>query len=191
GVIRRGEEVAVLRGIAAARVDDLLSARGELLRDLHSLGEQPARIVPEVDDDAARMHPLQLVERGVHLLTAPLREVGETDVAHAVAEHAGVRNALDLDDVADDVEIHRLLAALAEDRQRDLAPALAAHLLHGVVEGESLGGDAVDLDDPVPSMGAITVTQRSRMPIEIPIPPKAPCVVVSRRSASSLSRYWE
>jgi hypothetical protein len=32
----------------------------------------------------------------------------------------------------------------------------------------------------VPSMGEITVTQLSRIPIEIPIPPKEPCVVVSR-----------
>ena len=91
--------------------------------------------------------------RGVFL------EGGHPQVAVAVLDELRL-DALHLDHFAGQCDFERLGFALAQDRQLDLCLRLAAHLLHGIREGQAFHQAVVELEDQVARLDTGAVGRR-------------------------------
>src|SRR5271169_190685 len=116
------------------------------------LVEQAAGIVAQIEDIALQLVLadvlLEAVERGAQIVGRLLVELGDLNVADIVFL-VGL-HALDLDDLARERQLQRLLALLADDGELDLGLYVASHLVDRLVEGQALDLLAIDLGDDVP-----------------------------------------
>ena len=159
--------------IAALGADDA-SVRQKQVADLARCLEQAARVVAQIEDQAAHALVLQFLDRLAHLLARRLAETGQTDVADLVflvehevpgAEIVGLapiaEYARHLDDGPRDGYIDRFLGALVQHGQRHGLPRLALDQIDGLVHAHVLGRFAVDLDDEVAGQDAGLVGRRA------------------------------
>ena len=147
--------VVVLR-IAAAGADDLARIQ-ERVADIDRLVQQPAGVVAQVKDEARDVvDPARVRDRLVDL-RLERRERLVVEGGHAqhnrVAFGAGL-DRLQLDRVADDLDVERLGLAFAQQGDRDLGPDRAAHLVHRVVQRQAHQGFAVHMGDEVARLDA-------------------------------------
>jgi len=78
-------EAHVLVPHAPLGVDDQLAVVDELLGHLDRRGQEPARIVAQIEDERLHAHLRRLVERGGHVARRLLLELTEFDVRDAAA----------------------------------------------------------------------------------------------------------
>ena len=136
--------------IAAARQHDgALIEEG--IRDGDRLVEQAARIVAEVDDIALEIRTellLQVLDRLLQIGGGLLVEGGDADIADVVALGV-VLHRVDVDHVARDLDVERILGALAHDGERDRRIDRPAHLLHRLLQGEAENLLLVEMGDEI------------------------------------------
>ena len=130
---------------------DDLAAIEERVRHHDGLVEQPAGVVAQVDDEARELVGAdirgQLVDAAAQALVGllvELRDAQNADVAFDPGAHR-----TDLDHLAGELDLERLLGLLALDLERHRRIDRAAHLVDGLVEVEPLNLLAVDLGDDV------------------------------------------
>ncbi len=141
--------VARAFGVDAAAGEHHCALLEERIRDQHGLIDEPAGVVAQVKDNAARRDALALlVDVFDGLLDAGIGLLGEADQAENcnVAFHLPA-HCTRRDDVASEIEIERLAGAFADDRQPDLGAERSAHQAHGFIERHALHRFAVELDD--------------------------------------------
>ena len=134
---------------ATAGRDDLALV-DERVGDGHGLVQQATGVVAQIEDDAGQLvadlvrHVLELV---AHLSRGLLVEGGQSDIGHVTFDMGTDRRDLDHGPIHGDVE--RLIAALAEQAQVDLAVDRPTHLLDGLAERQSHHRLAVDVGHEV------------------------------------------
>ena len=139
----RGEP-HVLVAHAALGVDHQLAGLEELLGHLDRGGQETARVVAQVQDEALDLALLGvLLQRGLQVVRGLLLELAQADVLDAGLELV-VLHRLHPDLLPGDQEVLRLRPALAHDGDGDLAARLAAHALDRVGQLHVLGGEALD-----------------------------------------------
>src|SRR2546426_7998385 len=131
----------------AVGVDDEARVEEEV-GHLDRLGEEAARIVAQVEDQA--LEPARLLvealERPLEVVVGALLELRHAHVAVALVEHLRL-DALDLDDLARQRDVEELGHVLALQGERHLGLLRAAHLLDRVHQRQVLGELALDLQD--------------------------------------------
>ncbi len=132
------------------RVDDAVLQ--ELVRDVRSLVDEPARIGTQVEDDprercAARPRA-QLRRRREELVVRVLLELLDPQVPDATREELR-RDARHVDDLAHEVERDHLGGALVPDGHLHVRPRRTAQVLHQLVEGDLARVAPVHRDDRV------------------------------------------
>ena len=153
-----GIEIAFLAFFAAADGNHLAAVE-EGIRDFHRRVQYAARVVAEVDDNAAQSITQVRADRGDFFAEVVAGVVGkgtDADVANILIQNAGA-HAGHLDDVAGDADDDRLRLAFARDGQFDVGTRLAAHLAHGFGQGHALDRGVVDFDDQVACLDAGTL----------------------------------
>ena len=107
--------VVVLVGVgdAAARVDDHVAARQELVRDLDGLIEGPAGIAAQVEQEPRGALAAERREGPRQLLVARLREVAEAHVAGRLVDQERRLDGRDADFVPLDAQVDQLLVPVA------------------------------------------------------------------------------
>jgi hypothetical protein len=142
-VVGGAELLALILG-AALRVHDE-SIREPHVRDLHRLVEQSARVVAQVEHEAADRRVLallgEILEHVGEVVDGVLLERADPHVRVARLEKPP-GHRLDLHHVAADRELLGRVEALAEDLDLDLAALLAAHQLHRLEQRHVLGAAA-------------------------------------------------
>ncbi len=131
----------------------------EEVGDLDRGGQGPAGVQPQVEDQAFHSQARELGQRVLELPGRFLAEIPDVDVADAPVEEEGVRDAQERDLLAGDGQVERLVGAVADERDRDVRPLLAAELLHGVVARDRPGRFAVDLGDDVAGQDAQAISR--------------------------------
>ncbi len=124
--------------------DDELAPRDEKIDHLGRLGEQASGVPPQIQDHARLA--LAVAERLVDLVGGVLLEVGDPKVADVAGQGLG-NDTVDLDRVALDLEVERLVAAT--DLDHDDGAHLAAQPLLGLGRGHVDRGLVVDLQQHV------------------------------------------
>ena len=151
GGVLVGCRIEALRALHLAATDrDDLALVDEGVRNRHGLLQQAARVVAEIEHVAQQLVAgllLQRLERVDETHIGLLVEAGDPDIADVGALEVRLHR-LDLDVGAGELHVEGL-AALAADRELDIAVDGTAHLLHGLVQRQSLHLLAVDLHDVV------------------------------------------
>ncbi len=154
GVCRVGREAQFGVGDAAFGVDDQALGK-EMIRHLHSRLQHAARVVAQVENQAAHLLAVVFAEFGqrlADLVTGLDLELGDADITVAVFQHLRL-DALDLNGRPRQRYVKRR-AAIAHQRQRDFLADLAAHLVDRFLHVLSLGRRAIDLHDQVACLNA-------------------------------------
>ena len=140
--------------MAGAGGDDLALVE-EVVRDGNRLIQQPAWIVAQVQHNPVQAVTQLLAELGngvAHGGVGLLVELGQPDVADIAFQPR--LDHLDVDDLAVEREVDRVIHVLALDDQVDRAVGRSAHLIHRVVEREALDRRVVDAGDQVARLDA-------------------------------------
>ena len=123
----------------------------EGIGDGDGLVEQAAGIVAEIDDIALELRTdllLQVLDRLLQVGRGLLVEGGDADIADVVALGV-VLHRIDVDHVARDLDVERILDALAHDGERDRRIHRPAHLLHRLLQGEAENLLLVEMGDEI------------------------------------------
>ncbi len=159
---RAVRDVVVVRPVgAAAGVDDERALLQELVGDGDRLVQEPAGVVPEVQHELLRALHLEFHEVLVQLVLGGFREIGDAQIADVVLQEERVEDASEVDLVANDGEIERLVVARPRDGDGDFASFRTAKALHRVVELHTAGLFAFDLRDHVARADAEAIGGRS------------------------------
>ena len=130
-------------------IDDELVLFEEVVGDLDSFLEQPARVVSHVEDQPLQVAIVELFQRRSELLVCCFIEIDDSDIAHTQLEQEGVIYASFGNFVPDDREFQRFVGPLARGRHvddRPLRPLEHFGHLRGV---QAFGRFAVNPDDQV------------------------------------------
>lgn len=142
-----------LVGHAPLGVDDQAARLQEYVGHRNRLGEEPARIVPEVQHEGSRTLILERGEGVLHLAARAVLETANPYVGDIVRQHPA-SHALDADDLARDREGDRLLLPLAPHRDLHLRAGLAPELLDDLLKQEVFRRLFLDEDDLIARLHA-------------------------------------
>ncbi|KYD22852.1 hypothetical protein B4135_1075 [Caldibacillus debilis] len=121
---------------------DHFSVGNEDIGDFNDLIQQPAGILPEVEDQAFHSLFLQLFQMLFQFLGRPLGKGSDLNFADFSVQHFAVHR-FDRDHVAGDFDLDRLIHARAEDRQFHLGPLFAPDQRHRFIGAHALNVFAV------------------------------------------------
>ncbi len=131
----------VLEGIGGAALGrkDLLAGLEDESSDLDGRVHDPARVIPEVEEEAVAPSFCESLDGALHLRTCVAGEVRDADVRGLAAEHERVPDRVGGNLGTLDRQVERLGETRAVDRNGHLAAFGAAQPLGHVVEVEVLG----------------------------------------------------
>ena len=146
---------------AAARVDDHLALRQELVGHLDRLVERTAGVAADVEHETT--HPLgrQIPKRPLEIAVGVLAEILQLDVAGGRIEHEVGGDRGNVDFVARHFERNQLIVAAAPERDVDRRPLRTAQLLHRLFGGPALGVLVADARERVAASYAFLVGRRA------------------------------
>src|SRR5208282_1506041 len=147
--------------LASLRIYDQPAVE-KIVRNLHRLVQQSARIVAQVEHNSLELAVVlrfELVDRLLDALARVLLEGGDADIAVAAVKHLRL-DRLNLDDVARERHREQLGHGAPMKRQLDLAALGPAHPLDGLGQRHVLGEVVVDLDDLVAGLESGAIRRR-------------------------------
>ena len=148
-------------GHAAARVDDHLAARHELVDHLDGLIERAARIVADVEQQPAHAFRRERLQRAAQIAIRVLAEVAQLDVTGARVDHEKRRHGGNGDLVAHELDVDHVRVTAPPQRNLHRRTARAAQLLHRLIGVPALRAFARDVRDDVALPHALFVGRRS------------------------------
>ena len=143
----------LLVGHAALGVDDEAARLQEYVGHRNRLGEEPARIVPQIEHQGSRTLILERGEGVLDFAARAVLEAANPDVGDVLGQHPA-SNALDADDPARDGEGEQFLLPFAPHGDLHLRAGLAPKLLDDLLEREVLRGFFLDEDDLIARLHA-------------------------------------
>src|SRR5271165_246783 len=140
--------------------DDDLSLLQKLVG--HALAQQSAGVLPQVEDQALHFALLlQLVQRLRYFVLGRFLEAVDMDVSNTRLDHEMHVHAIARNLIANDVEIDRLVGALAQHGDLDRRAFRSLQQIGHVAGAHVVGGLAVHCDDHVSRTNARPVSRRS------------------------------
>ena len=152
--------------VAALGADDHALLQKQVA-NLHGRLQKAARVVPQIDNQAAHAVLFQPFDGGVHFRCRRLAEMGNAEVADLIClvEHVvPVRRIIGLANVAEDAgdvdffprdrQLDWFGSSFVAHGQGDFLAGIALDHIDGLVETHLVGGLAVDLEDDVAGQDA-------------------------------------
>ncbi len=147
-----------------ARVDDRRACIEEEVTDVDPLSEQPARVAPEIQDQATHARATHFLDGSADLHRGRLTEDLQRQIADALVEHRREGYRLQLDNRPRDREGNGLIDTGAPDDDVDVGSRCATQHVGRLIGVPLLRRGALDLDDQVarPNAGALGRSTRKR-----------------------------